>query len=75
MNSDEAKRLYLNKMCEVSWESLEPNKKQSWVMPPTKGVFVVDIYLNCYGELMFRANTKLFAPFSVARLKVQDQVV
>lgn len=70
MTLQEAKEKYLNKICDIGWGPIDrPTRKGETIPNDTVGVYITDVYENCYGSILFRCKDKIYVPFEVTRLK------
>lgn len=69
MTLDEATKQFLNKECDIHWGPLDRPARKNESFPSPTRVVVSEIFLTCYGDIMFRCTDRIYTPFSVQRLK------
>ena len=65
----EAKEKYLNKTCDVYWGPTDREPRSGETISNSTEVIVSELYMNCYGEILFRCKNHLYTPFNINRLK------
>ena len=69
MTLTEAKEKFEGGTFDVSWGPLDrPLRKGETVPMNTTNIAVKEVFENCYGEILFLTEDKLFMPFDVRRL-------